>query len=196
MLIPAKTTITSSDWCNGARKDRKENVGWSGGGPEGFSISYDRVMNLRSSMSNQEPGVHGVPSQRSGLSCWFKTECVHSSYYWQSRPNPSSATAESSFHGTTISVFQHADYHLSFPVSSDIDVDWCHWLHVSLLLTKLFLNSGIAKTGMKISKEDFQLQRTGLPWLSLKCYSFHLYIICVNLTLVLLWLHLRQCCHG
>ena len=139
MLIPAKTTITSSDWCNGARKDRKENVGWSGGGAaEGFSISYDRVMNLRSSISNQEPGVQGVPSQRSGLSCWFKTECVHSSYYWQSRPNPSSATAESSFHGTTISVFQHADYHLSFPVSSDIDVDWCHWLHVSLLLTKLF----------------------------------------------------------
>ena len=29
--------------------------------------------------------------------------------------NPRSATTESSFHGTTISVFQHADYHLSFP---------------------------------------------------------------------------------
>ena len=29
--------------------------------------------------------------------------------------NPSSATAESSFHGTTTSVFQHADYHLSLP---------------------------------------------------------------------------------
>ena len=29
--------------------------------------------------------------------------------------NPSSATAESSFHGTTISAFQHGDYHLSLP---------------------------------------------------------------------------------
>ena len=29
--------------------------------------------------------------------------------------NPSFATAESSFHGTTILVFQHADYHLSLP---------------------------------------------------------------------------------
>ena len=43
--------------------------GGGGGAAEGFSISYDRVMNLRSSISNQEPGVHGVPSQRSGLSC-------------------------------------------------------------------------------------------------------------------------------
>ena len=41
----------------------------------------------------------------------------------------------------------------------------CHWLHLSLLLMKLFkhnLNSRITKTGKKTPKEDLQLQRTGL----------------------------------
>ena len=36
----------------------------------------------------------------------------------------------------------------------------CHWLHLSLLLMKLFkhnLNSRITKTGKKTSKEDLQL---------------------------------------
>ena len=40
-----------------------------------------------------------------------------------------------------------------------------HWLHLSLLLMKLFkhnLNSGITKTGKKTSKEDLKLQRDGL----------------------------------
>ena len=42
----------------------------------------------------------------------------------------------------------------------------CHWLHLSLLLMNLFkhnLNSGITKTEKKTSKEDLQLQHTGLP---------------------------------
>ena len=41
----------------------------------------------------------------------------------------------------------------------------CHWLHFSLLPMQLFkhnLNSGITKPGKKTSKEDLQLQRTGL----------------------------------
>ena len=41
----------------------------------------------------------------------------------------------------------------------------CHSLHMSLLVMNVFkhiLNSGITKTGKKTSKEDLQLQRTGL----------------------------------
>ena len=34
-----------------------------------------------------QPGVHGVPSQWSGLTSWFEKECVHNSCYWQSRPS-------------------------------------------------------------------------------------------------------------
>ena len=51
----------------------------------------------------------------------------------------------------------------------------CHWLHLSLLLMKLFkhnLNSGITKTGKKTSKEDLQLQRTGLLWTELEMLLF------------------------
>ena len=75
----------------------------------------------------------------------------------------------------------------------------CHWLHFSFLVMKLFRhnkNYGITKTGEETSKEDLQLQRTGLLWLSWKCYCFHLYVVCISLTLVVLLLHLRQCCHS
>ena len=40
----------------------------------------------------------------------FTTAAIDNQYH-----NPRSATAESSFQGKTISVFQHADYHLSLP---------------------------------------------------------------------------------
>ena len=61
-----------------------------------------------------QPGVHGV-YQVNGLVCpvdlkknVFTTAVIDNQ-------NPRSATAESSFQGTTISVFQHADYQLSLP---------------------------------------------------------------------------------
>ena len=75
----------------------------------------------------------------------------------------------------------------------------CHWLHLSLLLMKLFkhnLSFGITKAGKKTWKEDLQLQLTRLLSLSLECYPFHLYVVCVSLSLVFLLLHLKQCCHG
>ena len=82
-------------------------------GEEGVSISYDCVMNLSGPISNQVCKEY----QANGLVCpvdlkknVFTTAAIDNLNH-----NPSSATAESSFHGTTISVFQHADYHLSLP---------------------------------------------------------------------------------
>ena len=80
---------------------------------EGVSISYDRVMNLRRSIFNQVC----MEYQAIGLVCpvdlkkyVFPTAAIDNLDH-----NSSSATAESSFHRTTISVFQHADYYLSLP---------------------------------------------------------------------------------
>ena len=74
----------------------------------------------------------------------------------------------------------------------------CHWLHLPLFLMKFFkhnLNSRITKTGKKTSKEDLQLHRTDLLWMSLKSYSLHLYRVCISLTCVFLLLRLRQYYH-
>ena len=86
-----------------------------------------------------QPGVHGV-YQVNGLVCpvdlkknVFTTAAIDNQ-------NPRSATAESSFQGTTISVFQHADYHLSLP-SFRVDAN----------------NSGRRKQGkLPVSYTDFQ----------------------------------------
>ena len=80
---------------------------------EGVSISYDRVMNLRRSISNQVC----MDYQANGLVCPvdLKNNVFTTAPIDTLDHNPNSATAESSFHGTTISVFQHADYHLSIP---------------------------------------------------------------------------------
>ena len=77
------------------------------------SISYDCVMNLRRSISNQV----WMEYQANGLVCpvdlkknVFTTAAIDNLNH-----NRSSANAEFSFHGTTVSNFQHADYHLSLP---------------------------------------------------------------------------------
>ena len=78
---------------------------------EGVSISYDRVMNLRRSISNQVC----IDYQANGLVCPvdLKNNVFTTAPIDTLDHNPNSATAESSFHGTTISVFQYADYQLS-----------------------------------------------------------------------------------
>ena len=80
---------------------------------EGVSISYDRAMNWRRSIFNHVCMEYKVNS----LVCLvilkknvFTAAAIDNLYH-----NPSSATAESSFHGTNIPVFQHADYLLSLP---------------------------------------------------------------------------------
>ena len=78
---------------------------------EGASISYDLVMNLRRSISNQacmEYQANGFVGPVDLKKNVFTTTAIDNLDH-----NPSSATAESSFHGTTISVFQHADFHIS-----------------------------------------------------------------------------------
>ena len=61
--------------------------------------------------------------------------------------NPSFGTAESSFYGTTILVFQHADYHLSL-LSFTVDVK----------------NSGRRKQGkLRVSYTDIQPAVSGKP---------------------------------
>ena len=80
---------------------------------EGVSVNYDRVMHLRWSIFNQvcmEYQANGLVYPVDLKKNVFITAAIDNLYH-----NPSSATAESSFHGTTISVFQHADYHLSMP---------------------------------------------------------------------------------
>ena len=78
---------------------------------EGVSISYDRVMNLRRSISNQVC----IDYQANGLVCPvdLKNNVFTTAPIDTLDHNPNSALAESSFHGTTISVFQYADYQLS-----------------------------------------------------------------------------------
>ena len=78
---------------------------------EGVSISYDRVMNLRRSISNQVC----IDYQANGLVCPvdLKNNVFTTAPIDTLDHKPNSATAESSFHGTTISVFQYADYQLS-----------------------------------------------------------------------------------
>ena len=78
---------------------------------EGVSISCDRVMNLRGSISNQV----FMEYQANGLTCPvdLKNNVFTAATIDNLDHNPNSATAESFFHGTTISVFQDADYHWS-----------------------------------------------------------------------------------
>ena len=112
---------------------------------EGVSVSYDRVMNLMRSISNQVC----MEYQANGLVCLvdlkknvFTTTAIDDLYH-----NPSSATAESSVHGTTISVFHHADFHLSLP-SFRVDAN----------------NSGKRKQGkLPISYTDIQPTVSGKP---------------------------------
>ena len=92
-----------------ARTGNRNLVDWLA--VEGVSISYDFAMNLRRSISIQ---VY-MEYRANSLVCpvdlkknVFTTVATDNLDH-----NPSSATAESSFHGTTISVFQHANYHLS-----------------------------------------------------------------------------------
>ena len=105
---------------------------------EGVSVNYDRVMNLRWSIFNQvcmEYQANGLVYPIDLKKNVFITAAIDNLYH-----NPSSATAESSFHGTTISVFQHADYHLSLP-SFRVDAN----------------NSGRRKQGkLPVSYTDFQ----------------------------------------
>ena len=80
---------------------------------EGVSISHDCVINLRRSISNQvcmEYQANGPVCPVDLKKNVFTTAAIDNLDH-----NPSSATAESSFHGATISVFQHADYHLNLP---------------------------------------------------------------------------------
>ena len=112
---------------------------------EGVSVSYDRVMNLMRSISNQVC----MEYQANGLVCLvdlkknvFTTAAIGNLYH-----NPSSATAESSVHGTTISVFHHADFHLSLP-SFRVDAN----------------NSGKRQQGkLPISYTDIQPTVSGKP---------------------------------
>ena len=78
---------------------------------ESISISYDHVMNLRRVISNQV----SMEYQSNSLVCpvCLKKNVFTTAAIDNLDHSPSSATAESSFHNTTISVFQHADYHLS-----------------------------------------------------------------------------------
>ena len=112
---------------------------------EGVSVNYDRVMNLRWSIFNQVSMeyqanglVYPVDLKKNG----FTTAAIDNLYH-----NPSSATAESSSHGTTISVFQHADYQLSLP-SFRVDAN----------------NSGRRKQNkLSVSCTDFQLTVSEKP---------------------------------
>ena len=73
----------------------------------GVSISYERVREIRRSISNQvcmkyNSEGFGCPSElQYNL---FTTSAIDNVDH-----NPTSSTAETSYHGTTISVFQHAD---------------------------------------------------------------------------------------
>ena len=78
---------------------------------DGVSISYDCFMNLRWSISNQvcmeyQANVSPFDLKKNV----FTTAAIDNLDH-----NPSSDTPKSSFHGSTISVFQHADHHLSLP---------------------------------------------------------------------------------
>ena len=112
---------------------------------EGASISYYRGMNLRRCIPNH---VY-MEYQASGLVCpvdlkknVFTTAAIDNLYL-----NCSSATDESSFHGTTPLVFQHAGYHLSWP-SFRVDAN----------------NSGRRKQGKRpVSYTDIQPTVPGKP---------------------------------
>ena len=101
-----------------ARTGKRKLVDWLAA--EGVSISCDCVMNFRRSISNQVC----MEYQANGLVCPvdFEKNVSTTAAIDNLDHNPSSATADSSFHGTTISVFQHADYHLSLP-SFRVDVN-------------------------------------------------------------------------
>ena len=70
------------------------------------SISHDCVMNLRRSISNLVCMEYQANLKKNVFTIAAIDNLNH---------NPSSANAEFSFHGTTVSDFQHADYHLSVP---------------------------------------------------------------------------------
>ena len=80
---------------------------------EAVSISYYHVMNLKRSIFNQVC----IEYQANSLVCPvdLKKNVFTTAAFDNLDHNHSSATAESSCHGRTISVFQHADYHLNLP---------------------------------------------------------------------------------
>ncbi len=73
----------------------------------GISVSYDRVMSMSSDLANtavsyfESIGAVVPPSLKIGL---FTTSAVDNIDH-----NPTSTSAQSSFHGTGISIFQHPD---------------------------------------------------------------------------------------
>ena len=73
----------------------------------GLGVSYDRVQNVELSLTKQlckkynEEGLVCPPSLKNGL---FTTSAIDNIDH-----NPSSNTSRESFHGTSISVFQHPE---------------------------------------------------------------------------------------
>ena len=76
---------------------------------EGLSISYNRVQEIQQSITKQvctkysEEGLVCPPTLIKGL---FTTAAIDNIDH-----NPSSTTAKDSFHGTSITVFQHPEEH-------------------------------------------------------------------------------------